>query len=36
MIANFKSPREIKRYDRSKSITLKTGNTLIDRTILGI
>lgn len=36
MIANFKSPREIKRYDRSKSITLKTGNTLIDRTILGL
>lgn len=36
MIANFKSPKEIKRYDRSKSIILKTGNTLIDKTILGL
>lgn len=36
MIANFKSPKEIKRYDRTQSIILKTGNASIDKTILGL
>ena len=36
MIANFKCPKEIKRYDRTQNITLKTGFYNIDRTILGL
>lgn len=36
MLCNFKTAKEIKRVDRSNSIIIKTGLTLIDETIQGL
>src|SRR5699024_9174163 len=35
-LCNFKTAKEIKRVDRSNSIIIKTGLTLIDETIQGL
>lgn len=36
MLCNFKTAKEIKRVDRSKSVIIKTGFTTIDQTIQGL